>query len=160
MRNAQLLHQRVFPVLDTPRTRPTARFAARVRAPWLDRELAAGVAPWRSRTHAARALQLTGDRHRRALARRLEDLIERADRPHTRFMNAALPPCPDQVSHAVASILAIAARLRDGAPVDARGVARLGELLSDGVGPCYAHMHPGALATALEAVAEWLQAPD
>jgi hypothetical protein len=141
-----------------PARKPTTWLAARLRAPWLDRDLAAGVAPWRSRAHAARALQLTGDRHRRAMAHSLERLIQVADRPT--FMCAAIPPRPEQVHDALPLILAIAATLRDGAPVDASGVARLSQLLSDGGGPCYARARPGALRAALETVSQWLEVLD
>jgi hypothetical protein len=134
--------------------------SARLRAGWLDRQLADGVAPWHSPVHAARALQLTSRRHRRAMARSLERLVEAADQPHLRFLTAAVPPCRAQVHDALPSILDVAGRLRDGEPVDARGIATLRELLSDGLGPCYANTHPGALAVALEAVSQWLDAVD
>jgi hypothetical protein len=105
---------------------------ARLRAPWLDRQLAAGSVPWRSPAHAARTLQLTGDRSRGALARWLERLVEHAERPPARFIiSAVIPPCREQVHAALPVILATASRrLRSGAPVDARGVARLRALLS------------------------------
>jgi hypothetical protein len=128
------------------------RIIARLRAPSLDGELTAGCASWRSPTHAARALQLTSDRHRRGLARSLEHLIERAEEPRARFPSAAVPPCREQVREAMPQLLAISSRLRSGEPVDAGGVARLRALLSDGAGPCYARSQPDALALALQTV--------
>jgi len=160
MRNAHVLPRPAPADAPIRAPRPTIWLAARVRAPWLDRDLAAGVATWRSRAHAARALQLTGERHRRAVARALERLIEAADQPNTTFMSAAIPPRREQVSDALASILAVTARLRDGAPVDARGVARLSQLLSDGGGPCYARARPGALNAALQTISQWLEVMD
>jgi hypothetical protein len=132
---------------------------ARLRAPWLDRQLAAGSVPWRSPAHAARALQLTGDRSRGALARCLERLVEHAKRPPARF-SAVVPPCREQVHAALPVILATASRLRSRAPVDARGVARLRALLSDGAGPCYSRGDPVALTVALETISQWLDVQD
>ncbi len=128
------------------------RIFARLRAPSLDRELRAGCVPWRSPAHAARALQLTGDRHRRGLARSLEHLVEHAEKPPARFLSAVVPPCREQVREAMPLILAISSRLRSGEPVDGRGVARLRALLSDGAGPCYTRSQPNALALALQTV--------
>jgi hypothetical protein len=132
------------------------RIFARLRAPSLDRELTAGCASWRSPTHAARALQLTSERHRRGLARSLEHLIEHAEKPTVGFLSAAVPPCREHVREAMPQILAISSRLRSGEPLDARGVARLRALLSDGAGPCYTRSQPDALALALQTVSESL----
>lgn len=129
---------------------------AHVRARRLDRQLAAGSVPWRSPVHAARALQLTSERYRRGLARSLERLVEHAERPGGQFRGSVVQPCREQVTEALPLMLTIAARLRSGAPVDARGIARLCALLSDGAGPCYARSDPGALSGALETVSEWL----
>ena len=109
-------------------------------------ELAAGAASWSSPVHAARALQLTGTRHRRALARSLERLVELAAEPHaplsgSRRSSHAANRCND----ALPLILAIAARLRSAEPIDARGVARLQNILCDGGGPCYIRTRPYAL---------------
>jgi hypothetical protein len=145
-----------------PRPRWIVRPLARLRAPWwLDRQLAARSVPWRSPAHAARALQLTGDRSRGALARWLERLVEHAERPPARFtISAVVPPCREQVHAALPVILATASRLRSRAPVDARGVARLRALLSDGAGPCYSRADPVALTVALETISQWLDVQD
>ena len=141
--------------------RSTAWLSARLRAPWLDRQLAAGVAPWRSPAHAARSLQLTSDRSRRLLARSLERLVEDAEhRPMMPFRGAAVTPCRAQVCAALPLILALSAQLCDGGPVEAAGVARLRALLSDGTGPCYARIHRDALTNALQAASEWLEVQD
>ena len=144
-----------------PRPRWIVRPLARARAPWLDRQLAAGSVPWRSPAHAARALQLTGDRSRGALARSLERLVEHAERPPARFtISAVVPPCREQVHAALPVILATASRLRSCAPVDARGVARLRALLSNGAGRCYSRGDPVALTVALETISQWLDVQD
>ena len=57
-------------------------------------------------------------------------------------------------------ILELSARLRSGTPVDARGMARLRELLTDGSGPCYARVSPDALRAELKAVADVLDVQD
>jgi hypothetical protein len=57
-------------------------------------------------------------------------------------------------------MLTIAFRLRVGTPIDARGMARLKLLLSDGVGPCYAPSRPEALLIELQTVARWLDVRD
>jgi hypothetical protein len=125
---------------------------ARLRASRLERQLAAGVLPWASEFHAARAVQLTGERHRRGLARSLESLVEQAEDPTPRFMSAVIPPCREQVREALPLILEVASRLHSGEPVDARGVARLHTLLADGGGPCYTASRPDALSVALRSV--------
>jgi hypothetical protein len=134
---------------------------AHLRAPWIDLQLAHGVAPWRSPTHAARALQLTTSRRRRGLAGGLERLVEDAEQPRGHFRySGVIRPCREQVREALPVIFAIAARLRDGAPVDARGVARLRLVITDGAGPCYKPLHRNALKDALQAVSHRLDAYD
>jgi hypothetical protein len=140
-----------------PRPRWIVRPVARLRAPWFDRQLAAASVPWRSPAHAARALQLTGDRSRGALAGWLERLVEHPQRPPARFtISAVVSPCREQVHAALPVILATASRPRSRAPVEARGVARLRALLSDGAGPCYSRGDP----VALETVSQWFDVQD
>ena len=162
MSNTDALSPTGFAIMGSRSLRPrTVWLLAHLRALWLDRQLAAGVVPWHSKLHAARALQLTSDRSRRALARSLEQLVEHADGPPVQRRSAAVPPCRPQVSEARPVILAIAARLRATAPVDARGTARLRLLLTDGTGPCYTpSRRPDALAAQLQTVDRWLDAAD
>ncbi len=141
---------------------PFAALAARVRAPWLDRQLRAGVPPWSSPVHAARALQLTGARRRLAIARALDRLIARAEQPPRGrvYCTAVVEPCREQVLDARRAIVAISGRLRGRDPIGARGMASLSDLLSDSCGPCYRRGDGGELASALENVAQWLDVPD
>ena len=148
---------RVSGRLPTVRTLLTA-LRARLRAPRLDREPSTGTVSWRSPVHAARALQLTSDRRRRHLACSLERLIEVTEQPPA-FRGSVVPPCREQVRDARPQIAVIAGRLRSGAPVDARGVAHLRELLCNGDSPVYAHSPAGALAAELQAVSESLDVP-
>ena len=138
------------------RSRRFASLAARLRAPLLDRQLAAGVPSWRSAQHASRALQLTNARRRRTLGASLERLTERAERPLAPLSSAAIPPCREQVRDALPEIMAMSAILRSAEPIDARGVAKLRALLSDGSGPCYKRSCPSALTDALQEVSRWL----
>jgi hypothetical protein len=142
------------------RTRPLAQLSARARAPRLDRELQAGVAAWSSPAHAARALQLTSDRHRRGLARSLERLARRLQPPALRTPGAV--DAPDrELSGATGPLMrAIAARLRDGSPVGARGMASLGALLADDRKLSNARGDPTKLTAALESVSKWLNVLD
>jgi hypothetical protein len=136
------------------------RIVARLLAPWIDRELADGTTTWSTVAHAARAVQLTSTRSRNSLARSLEQLVERAEEPPTPFRSAAIPPCREQVRHALPVILELASRLRDSAPVDAHGMAQLHQLLCDACGPCYAGSHSDALTVALERVARCIGVED
>lgn len=143
------------------RHRPVAWLLAHLRGPWIDRQLAQGIAPWRSPTHAARALQLTTCRRRRALAAGLERLVEEAELPARHFRHSAVTsPCREQVREALPLILAIASRLRDGAPIGARGIAGLRLVITDGAGPCYRRVHRDALKDVLQAISRGLDAPD
>jgi hypothetical protein len=132
---------------------------ARLGAPRLDRQLSAGTVSWRSPAHAARSLQLTSDRRRRRLARSLERLIELTEKPPP-FHGAVVTPRREQVGEAKPLIVAIAVRLRSGAPVDARGIAYLRELLCNGDSPVYARAAAGALAAELRTVSEMLDVHD
>jgi hypothetical protein len=160
MRDAQALTwpPRGDPGISGP-PRRTVRAKARLRAPWLDRSLAGGIASWRSPLHAARALQLTSERSRRRLARSLERLAEHARQSPGPFRGAEVTPCREQVSEALPVIVGIATLLRSGDPVDARGIARLKVLLADGAGPCYIKIRPNALTNALHETSEWLTVP-
>jgi hypothetical protein len=133
------------------------RLVARLGAVRLDRELAAGVPSWSSRYHAVRSLQLTTPRRRRCLARSLEELATRAERPKS-LQTAVIMPCREQVRVAAPMISIVAQRLRGSEPVSSRGIAELTLLLGDGGGPCYARTYPEALCEALEAAAVDLEA--
>jgi hypothetical protein len=141
-------------------TRWHLRLLARLGGSWIDTNLAAGTPSWHSPLYVTRSLRLTSDRHRRDLARSLDRLIEHAERPPGRFMTATLPPVREQVREAMPLILEIASRLRSGEPIEARGIALLTTLLSDGAGPCYTPARPGALATALQALPRALDVQD
>jgi hypothetical protein len=160
MRNTQTLSPPSLADLKIRRPPHLTGLLARVRAPSLDRALAAGVVSWRSPAHAARALQLTSDRMRRTLARSLERLIEDTEHPSPSWNNAVIAPCREQVRDALPLIRATILRLRSDTPVDAKGVARLKALLCDSAGPCYTSIDPHALTLALQTVSQSLDVHD
>jgi hypothetical protein len=159
MRHAHTIAPARIAVMDWRRRR-AAPLLARLRAPWLDRQLAAGTEPWRSPVHAAPARQLTSERSRRILARSLERLVEEAEEPRTPYRNAVVQPYRPRVREARPVVLTLASRLRGNAPVDPRGIAELKDLLSDGAGPCYTHGHPDTLKLRLQAIDRRLDVQD
>ena len=108
--------------------------------------------------HAARTLQITGRRYRAALANGLDRLVTNAELPPSRFVGtAAVPPCREQVRDALPLLFALSARLRDGSPVNAHGVASLRLLVNDGAGPCYTHIRADALTVELQRISALLE---
>jgi hypothetical protein len=161
MNNPEVLTPTQWPATGSAwRCHRLSPLLAHLRAPWLDRQLADGIASWHSPAHAARALQLTSARTRKALARSLERLVEQAEEPPRSARSAVILPCRPQVREARPIILTTALRLRAGAPVAARGMARLKLLLSDGAGPCYASSRPDALLIELQTITQWLDVRD
>ena len=162
MRSTQALgHPALGPLLSRRRPTPSTLLTAlraRLRAPRLDRQLSCGTLSWRSPVHAARSLQLTSDRRRLRLAVSLERLIELTEQPPA-FRGSVVPPCREQARDAKPQIAAIAGRLRSRAPIDARGVAYLRELLCNGDSPVYTRSLAGALAAELHAVSDMLDVP-
>jgi hypothetical protein len=126
------------------------RLIARMLAPWLDRELADGLGGSLSEAHAARADQLSSEHARRALARLLDRLVDRAQEPSRAFPHLFIVPCQDQVQRAMPAIDLIRSRLHSAEPLDPRAMAQLKTLLSERTGPCYAPSEPDALKVALE----------
>jgi hypothetical protein len=145
---------------ERSQVRPPNRLAslrARLRHESLDRELAAGIAPWRSPAHAARALQLTSARRREAYATGLERVLAETERPprNTRF-SGVVTPDPATVILCAPAIWEIIGTLRAPAPVSAEGMARLRALLCDGAGPLYCARNPEQLRQSLEHTSRWL----
>jgi len=129
---------------------------ARLHRRSLDRDLACGIAAWRSPAHAAREAQLTDRRHRRRLADALDRLLWAASAPPSMQAWGAIAPCRGSVRATAGQIRWLAARLRSDDPVAAAGVVRLEALLSDGVGPVYAPGQARELDNALTIAARWL----
>ena len=122
------------------------RLAARVWAASLDRELADGADPAECPQLAARAAYLTCRETRARLARSVERFVTSAELPPGRV---TVRPARGGVRANRATMLELAARLRDDAPVYARGVAECRLMLTDGAGPAYLDGHGEALAREL-----------
>jgi len=130
-------HRRRKPTLED-------RLIARMLAPWLDQELAHGMGTSLSEAHAARAEQLTSERSRCAVARMLDRLVDRAQKPRPASLTPLLPPSSEQVRDATPLIVSIRSRLLAGQPLAAHGIARLKTLLRDRSGACYTPSRQGA----------------
>ncbi len=133
-----------------------AALRARIRSTALDQELAGGIAPWRSPAHAARALQLTSDRRRRAYADGLERLLAEAEQPRSRARFSAIVIADPALLLFAPLAREIIDALRASAPVSAEGMARLGALLCDGSGPLYLPGDVDRLRQTLEHIARWI----
>jgi hypothetical protein len=131
--------------------------AERVRVSWhapdLDRQLAEGVHPWRSRELSLRAAQLTSRRRRARFARELESVVveARGGRPE---LNACVPLRRAAILSAEDDLLALAAALRSPAPCRPQAAALVSFLLRDASSPlyyCQAPATPANLARAATA---------
>lgn len=136
---------------DATRPRDGARLTrllARLRGNALDRALSNGADPAASPQLAARAAQLAARPAREQLATSIERLVELACAPPRRRpvdLNQAA------IRGNAEAMREIAAQLHGPAPVYARGVATLQQLLTDGTGPVFDTGSPSAtLARTLE----------
>jgi hypothetical protein len=130
------------------------RLAARVWAASLDRELAEGADPAECPQLAARAAYLTCRDTRARLAATVECFVTAAELPTGR---ARVRPARGGVRANRTALLELAARLRDDAPVYARGVAECKLMLTDGAGPAYVDRHGPALERELRLVLSGLR---
>jgi hypothetical protein len=130
---------------------------ARLHGGALDRDLACGIAPWRSPAHAARALQLTSAGRREACAQGLERVLAETERPpRPSRLGAVVVADPAAVILCAPQIWEIVGTLRGPDPVSAEGMARLRAILCDGGGPLYTPGHADGLRQALDHIARWL----
>lgn len=127
----------------------------------LDKELATGTPSWDSPRHAARALQLTGRAHRKALAQGLDHLLEEARNPNASFKRlSCVVPCRRSVLRCAPLLEDLSAVLQGDLPLDARQVARLRVMARNGVGPFYCDGRRQELANALELISAGMVAED
>jgi hypothetical protein len=131
------------------------RFRVSVHRRLLDEDLARGDSPLRSVALALRAQQLVALRSRERLARALERLVERAERPPSPTEIVPLPH--REILDARAGLLRLAGRLGDARPVYARGVAMVSQLVCDGTGPAFTPRAGVALRRAIAAAADALE---
>ncbi len=123
------------------------RTRARIRRLELDRALADGADPSSSPLLAARAGQLVKRANRYRLAAGLEELALTASRPPTRF---GVMPRRRALEASRFELLELAATLRKGGLLYARGIAILELVLIDGTGPAYTDARGEALARQLK----------
>jgi hypothetical protein len=119
------------------------RVKARLRSGSLDEALVRGASPESSAELALHARQVASPAGRQLLAQGLRRVVALADAPDTG--RRAVPIASSAVRRARNQLEALAARLASEGPVDARGVARIRVLLSDGSGPLYRPSAPGRL---------------
>lgn len=101
----------------------------------LDRKLAGGADPSRSRALALRARQLTCPKARTRLADAIERRIRAAEEPPK--FSPQVPPAGASVRAASAELNSIAQLLRSPLVVYARGVALAAALINDGESPLF-----------------------
>jgi len=123
------------------------RLLARGRRFGLDRALAEGADPTSSPLLAARAAQLVRPANRLRLASALERLALVAESRPTRFK---VVPRRRAVEANRFALLDLAATLRKGGLLYARGIAILELVLIDGTGPAYTDARGEGLARQLE----------
>ena len=113
------------------------RLQARLLQARLDEELSRGADPATSPKHELRAAQLRSPAARARLANRLVLAVGEARGPGQELHRAARRKRRAEVRDCADEILALAAQLRDGAPVAVRGLAMAARLVEDRNGPLY-----------------------
>jgi hypothetical protein len=146
-------HRRPNPSTELFSPGALVRVAARLRRLQLDRALADGADPRGSRLLAARASQLARRSARDRIAAALEHAALTVDDPAGRL---ATPPLRAAVRANRAQLMDLAALLRHGGLVYARGIAILELVLIDGTGPAYTDRRGEGLARQLQLAAEGL----
>lgn len=142
--------------LRLQRSRARERLFARLGARRLDVALANGASPDSSPALSLHAHALIGATTRCKLSRAVRILPRKAERPHHPF-DPTVPLCRHKVLDAHAALEELADRLLAPSPIDARGVAQLRLLLTDGSSPLYDHPQADDLRPSLEAALEALE---
>jgi hypothetical protein len=124
---------------STPRPSLAARVTARMRAYRLDRQLAVGVPAPAGSALAVHQSRLTSAAEREAVARALRKAVHDARVAHAASapLSSRIPAHSNNIAAAEDLIDTITLRLHSPRPVNARGMARLRVVLSDGSGPMY-----------------------
>jgi hypothetical protein len=139
---------------DSPRLPIGARVMAWLWAGKFDRMLAVGVPAPAGSALAAHSARLTSAHEREAIARSLRRTVHDAhdgDAP----LSSRVPLNVPNIVAAEDVIDAVTLRLHSPRPVNARGMARLRQLMADGAGPMYRYGHgdlEGRLGAALAAL--------
>jgi hypothetical protein len=144
--NTGLLYQSAPHDAAPKHERAWDRLLARALASSLDRQLAAGRPPRSSQALAIRARQIVSPAARRELAHRWAHVLDQAARRPVPLSPRA-PLRRGAVIAAGPDLREMISVLTSGVPIDARGAATAGWLLSDGTGPLYNHRSPVDLGT-------------
>ena len=137
------------------RSRLHTRLWAHLRACHLDQALASGVSPDSSAAISLRAQVLIRAAVRAGLAHSIRGLLQSAQRP-SHPLNHSIPICRRKILASEASLEELAERLLARDPVDARGIAYIRLLLTDGSGPLYERPAADDLEAALHEAIEAL----
>jgi len=123
----------------TADSRPSlgVRLQARLQRARLDEELSRGADPSTSPKHDLRAAQLRSHVVRTDLANRLVVAVGEARGQGQELHSATRRKQRAEVRERADEILALAAQLREGAPVGVRGLAMTARLVTDRKGPLY-----------------------
>jgi hypothetical protein len=144
-------------VLTLRRVRVRERLVARLRASALDDALIEGASPESSVPLALHAQHVSAPTQRRLLACSLRRIVAAAEAQTPRHRGAPLNR--EAVRRARSGIESLADRLASDEPVDARGVARVRALLSDGTGALYRPSQASSLDRELVAVSSAIDPP-
>ncbi len=134
------------------------RLLVRLRAPSLDRQLAAGWPPSASRGLALRAREITSPAGRRELAQWWHHVLMQGRRP-------PVPRTPlvlryrDRIAGAEDDVQDMLAVLTGPLPVTARGAAMASSLLRDGTGPLHNRHSPVSLNDAVREATRQMTGP-
>jgi hypothetical protein len=157
--NLLLLADERYPgCVKVERTRTLIRVRARVQARRSDRALASGISPDSSACLSVRAHELIGGPTRAALARAIRRLVDEAGH-RVRPMSFNVLICRSKIRRSRDTLEDLADRLLSDGPLDARGLAQIRLLLSDGAGPLYNHPGANDLEAALERAIVALEVP-
>ena len=123
----------------------------------IDRHLAVGRCPENSEPLALRAQQLGADRTRRRLANALRRTATRGRHRSRPGPFCSAVPLRPGVEQWVEALIGLAERLEQPVQVNACGIARALEFLTDGAGPLYNPACPIPIGTAIWHVADGLE---
>jgi hypothetical protein len=138
--------------------RPTLghRLNARLLADRLDRELATGITPEASLLHALHAQRIVRPRSCRTLGRSLRRILAAAGADTTSRVPTATPICQANVRAAATMLALVVQRLERNGPIQARGIASLRLLITNGGGPIYRADAPENLSIEAQTVLQYL----
>ena len=144
--------------VTTKAATPWERLVSHVRSYALDREIAAGASPEHSATVALRAQALVRPSMRRALARRVEQLLDDAAQQSVPSREVLrVPISSDGILQNSDALRILIERILAPVPLSARGVAGVRVLLTDGAGPLYYPGHKEDLRARLLQIVEQLE---